>query len=557
MNQPLRPGDPVRLGDYHLLGRLGEGGMGEVFLARSGQGRQVAIKMIRPDFSDDHEFRARFRSEVNQARQVPPFCTAEVLDADPDHDPPYLVVEYVDGPSLAQVIRVQGPLGAGALHSMAVGVATALAAIHGAGVIHRDLKPGNVLVALGGIKVIDFGLARTFEATSQHTRTNQMVGTIAYMAPERFETGRNRTVGPAADIFAWGAMVAYAATGRNPFGADSGAAMAMRILSQPPDLTGLAGPLRGLVERALAKDPADRPTARTLLDELLVSAPSASAARTMLADAASALTLRAADPLASTMDGARAPGREGADPDRSPPRVPGRVFGGRTARRRNQLLVLTAVAVAAALAVPTFVFGPQLLSGLSGDAAPTSTGPARSGSSADLTSTGEGGPSATPSAGVTGILSGKRRTMLHIAEIDRNLSMNYRGEVRVGDGTGPEALFVLEPSGGSDYMIKSLNPEIDDPSCLGVKAQPDGLSTLVAADCVAGPATLFSVARAELFAIVPSGGVEDDQGRPTHVLHNGEHGFVQWSRSRKVIYLDAVGYGTLDTTFSLVDRGAL
>jgi eukaryotic-like serine/threonine-protein kinase len=247
--------------------------MGTVFLGRGQQDRLVAIKVIRPEFAYEDEFRARFRSEVNRARQVPPFCTAEVLDADPEHDTPYLVVEYVDGPSLAEVISEQGPLSAGSLHSVAVGVATALAAIHGAGVIHRDLKPRNVLFSLGTPKVIDFGIARALEVTSQHTRTDQMVGTVAYMAPERFEADASRTVSPAADVFAWGAVVAYAGTGRTPFSADSAAATAARILTQPPELSGLSGPLRDLVARTLEKDPQDRPTAHELLDLLLATGP--------------------------------------------------------------------------------------------------------------------------------------------------------------------------------------------------------------------------------------------------------------------------------------------
>ncbi|UQU63839.1 serine/threonine protein kinase [Couchioplanes caeruleus] len=189
MTDPLLPGDPTELGGYELLGRLDQGGMGAVFLGRDAGGRLVAVKMIRPEYAYDPEFRGRFRSEVNQARQVPPFCTAEVLDADPDHPTPYLVVEYVDGPTLSEVIARNGPLSGGNLHSVAVGVATALAAIHGAGVIHRDLKPGNVLLALGTPKVIDFGIARAFEATSRHTQTDRMVGTVAYMAPR---TGPSR-----------------------------------------------------------------------------------------------------------------------------------------------------------------------------------------------------------------------------------------------------------------------------------------------------------------------------------------------------------------------------
>jgi eukaryotic-like serine/threonine-protein kinase len=270
---PLRKGDPRKLGRYELVGRLGEGGMGVVYLARGADGRQVAIKMIRADLEVDEEFRRRFRSEVNRARQVPPFCTAEVLDADPDHERPYLVVEYVDAPSLSAVVAERGPLSPANLHALAIGMATALTAIHGAGVIHRDLKPSNVLLAPGSPKVIDFGIARAVEATSHHTATNQWLGTVAYMAPERFGDNAGTVITPAADVFAWGAVLAYAGTGRTPFAADSPPVVAARILTQPPDLTGLVPPLRDLVERTLAKDPADRPTSRALLDLLLAAGP--------------------------------------------------------------------------------------------------------------------------------------------------------------------------------------------------------------------------------------------------------------------------------------------
>ncbi|WP_199512888.1 serine/threonine protein kinase [Nucisporomicrobium flavum] len=299
---PLRPTDPRRLGAYRLEGRLGQGGMGTVYLGRDPGGRPVAIKVVKPEYAGEDEFRARFRSEVNRARQVPPFCTAELLDADPDHETPYLVVEYVDGPSLAEVVADQGPLTGGNLHSVAVGVATALAAIHGAGVIHRDLKPSNVLFALGAPKVIDFGIARAFEATSRHTRTDQMVGTVAYMAPERFEADSARLTGPAADVFAWGVVVAYAGTGRTPFGGDTAAATAGAILTQPPRLDGLPAPLRDLVAMTLAKDPALRPTAAELLDMLLAAdtrdAPSAAslAGRPEVRRAAEAVQLSGSRP---------------------------------------------------------------------------------------------------------------------------------------------------------------------------------------------------------------------------------------------------------------------
>jgi serine/threonine protein kinase len=282
--QQLRPHDPRSLGDYELLGRLGEGGMGTVYLARPKAGKAlVAVKVVRLDRAHDDEFRRRFRSEVERARQVPPFCTAEVLDADPEHDQPYLVVEFVDGPTLAEVVEERGPLTAANLHSVAIGVATALTAIHGAGVIHRDLKPRNVLLAPGTPKVIDFGIARAMSATSGNTRPDQMVGTVAYMAPERFDTDADAPITPAADVFAWGSVVTYAGTGKTPFFADSPAATAARILTQPPRLHGLSRPLRGLVAHALEKDPANRPSARELLD-LLVSGERPAATAAALAD---------------------------------------------------------------------------------------------------------------------------------------------------------------------------------------------------------------------------------------------------------------------------------
>ncbi|MCA2217345.1 serine/threonine-protein kinase [Jidongwangia harbinensis] len=277
MHSALHARDPRWLGRYELIARLGQGGMGVVFLGRDPSGRSVAVKIVRNEFSYDQQYRNRFRSEVSRARQVPPFCTAEVLDADPDHDPPYLVVEYVDGPSLAAVVRRRGRLQGAELHGVAVGIATALAAIHGAGVIHRDLKPGNVLFAMGGVKVIDFGIARPLEATSHHTGTDHMVGTVAYMAPERFDTDAVDEVTTAADIFAWGALVGFAATGRTPFAAGSPPATAMRILTQPPDLDGVPESLRDIVGRALDKDPRRRPTARELVDLLVPDGRAASA----------------------------------------------------------------------------------------------------------------------------------------------------------------------------------------------------------------------------------------------------------------------------------------
>jgi serine/threonine protein kinase len=270
---PLRSSDPRRLGEYRLLSRLGEGGMGTVYLGRDPDGRPVAVKAIRPEHANNREFRARFRSEVQRARQVPSFCTAAVLDADPDDDTPYLVVEYVEGPSLQDVVEERGPMAPGDLHSVAVGVAAALTAIHGAGVIHRDLKPSNVLLSLGLPKVIDFGIARALEATTKHTRPGRWVGTVDFMAPERLDPDVG-PVTPAADIFAWGGVIVFAGTGRNPFLGDTPVATAAQILTKAPELRGVPDTLVELVRQAFAKDPADRPAANDLLQQLLaVNAP--------------------------------------------------------------------------------------------------------------------------------------------------------------------------------------------------------------------------------------------------------------------------------------------
>ncbi|MFC4063646.1 WD40 repeat domain-containing serine/threonine protein kinase [Actinoplanes subglobosus] len=264
---PLRAGDPDRLGQYALVGRLGAGGMGTVFVGTGPDGQKVAVKAIRPEWSADPAFLARFRSEVKRAREVPPFCTAAVLDADVEHDPPYLVVEFVDGPSLADVVRDRGPLNPSEVYGVAVGVATALLAIHGAGVVHRDLKPANVLLAVGLPKVIDFGIARGAELSAELTGPDQIMGTVGYVAPESLD-GSGKA-GPAADVFAWGVLIGYAATGHTPFRGDSPMATIGRMLTQPPDLDGIPDSLRDLVATTLEKDPAGRPTARELLDSLL------------------------------------------------------------------------------------------------------------------------------------------------------------------------------------------------------------------------------------------------------------------------------------------------
>ncbi|MEV4258757.1 serine/threonine-protein kinase, partial [Spirillospora sp. NPDC049652] len=261
--RPLGPDDPVRVGAYRIESKIGEGGMGAVYLGRAEDGRRVAVKVVRPELAGDAAFLARFHDEAVNAERVASFCTAKVLEHGEDLGLAYLVTEYIEGPSLLQHMNQQGPLGEGMVTGVAVGVATALVAIHGAGIVHRDLKPSNVLLSLTGPRVIDFGIARALDVAVSHTRTGQVVGTPGYIAPEQVS---GQSVTPAVDVFAWGCLIAYAASGHNPFGRGSFEIMIARSLHAEPDLGALtAEPLAGLVRRALAKDPGRRPSAQDLL----------------------------------------------------------------------------------------------------------------------------------------------------------------------------------------------------------------------------------------------------------------------------------------------------
>ncbi|WP_068921872.1 serine/threonine-protein kinase [Planobispora rosea] len=261
--QPLKPGDPERLGEYEVVGRLGEGGQGAVYLGmHPATGPDpYAVKLLHGSVGEERE---AFLREVELAKQVARFCTAQVIDAGLEGDRPYIVSEYVNGPSLHREVAVGGPKTGGALERLAIGTATALTAIHRAGIVHRDLKPQNVLLGPDGPRVIDFGLARALDAAA--TQTGRGAGTPAYMAPEQVEGVRIR---PAADVFAWGATMCFAANAQAPFGQDSIAAVLHRILTAPPELGDLDGWLGALVAECLRKDPRDRPTSRELLLALL------------------------------------------------------------------------------------------------------------------------------------------------------------------------------------------------------------------------------------------------------------------------------------------------
>ncbi|MGI8331351.1 WD40 repeat domain-containing serine/threonine protein kinase [Actinomadura scrupuli] len=257
---PLQAGDPQWLNTYRLLGRLGSGGQGTVYLGADPAGQRVAIKVLHSRLAGKTRARERFLREVTAARAVAPFCTAQVLDVDVVGDEPYIVSEYIDGVPLSRLVAEHGPRDAGSVERLAIGTAAALAAIHRAGIVHRDFKPSNVLCGSDGPRVIDFGIARALDlSVSQSTET---VGTPAYMSPEQIS---GQPVGPSSDVFSWAVTMVYAATGAPAFGTDTIAAVFGRILYSEPDLSEITGPLRPLLVSCLNKDAAERPTTTELM----------------------------------------------------------------------------------------------------------------------------------------------------------------------------------------------------------------------------------------------------------------------------------------------------
>ncbi|WP_432125344.1 bifunctional serine/threonine-protein kinase/ABC transporter substrate-binding protein [Streptomyces sp. bgisy082] len=258
--QPLRKADPSSIAGHRLLGRLGAGGMGVVYLARTAGGTLAALKLIRAEHAADPGFRERFRRETRIAGRITGRWVVRVLGADPEAREPWLATEFVPGPSLAEAVGLHGALPEPTVRALGARLAAALADMHAAGLVHRDVKPGNVLLALDGPRLIDFGIARSAGATAL-TATGAMIGTPGFLAPEQARVDTADEVGPAADVFSLGCVLAYALTGERPFGTGAVAAVVYRTVHEEPDLRGVPDTILPLVTACLTKDPAARPTA--------------------------------------------------------------------------------------------------------------------------------------------------------------------------------------------------------------------------------------------------------------------------------------------------------
>jgi hypothetical protein len=413
----LQPDDPQSIGPYRLVGQLGQGGMGRVFLGVSPGGRPVAVKAIRAELAANPEFRARFGREVSAARRVSGVFTAQVVDADVDGPVAWMATAYVPGPSLAEAVDTHGPLPEASLLALAAGLAESLNAIHAAGVVHRDLKPSNVLLAEDGPRVIDFGISRAAESTML-TQAGLVVGSPGFMSPEQ---AMGSDVGPASDIFNLGAVLAFAATGEGPFGTGTTAALLYRVVHGAPSLDRVPPTVRPLIEHCLAKDPGQRPTANGLLAEVGALQPGGTwlpesftrtfaqgtpsrpgfawsgpvaAATAGAAAGAAAGAMAGAGALTATAGSAPPTPPMGAYPPATPPPMPERMPAGTAQpprRRRMKPLVLALIlggivgaGGAAAFAVTSFTGPPS--THLEQPAGQTSTAPAPASVGPEVTS---------------------------------------------------------------------------------------------------------------------------------------------------------------------------
>jgi hypothetical protein len=341
---PLVSADPPTIGDFALLARLGAGGMGQLYLGRRPDGSAAALKLIRPDLAHQPDFRARFRREITVAGQAAGPHTARVIAADPDGTPPWLAVEYVPGPSLAEVVGEHGKLPVEAARVLMAGLSAGLTQVHGLGLVHRDLKPGNVLVTADGPRIIDFGVSRVLDS-STITQTGQLVGSPGFMSPEQaLGTG---PVGAPTDVFSLGALMTFVLTGTSPFGGGQTAAVVYRVVHEPPSLDDVPDTMRDLLADCLAKDPADRPTAAQVLDRL---APGGMRAGWLPAPVMADIERRTAElraldePLRSGPDETVLRARRRTEPAPQPPTSS-------TARSRGRMLAFAGAGVVAVLAV--------------------------------------------------------------------------------------------------------------------------------------------------------------------------------------------------------------
>lgn len=449
----LQPADPDSVGPYRLHGRLGTGGQGTVYVgdrAEGPQGQRVALKLLHPHLVTDPTARARFLGEVEIAKRVAPFCTAQVLDSGTEGGQPYIVTEYVAGPSLRASVAGTGPRSGAALQRLAINTATALDAVHQAGIIHRDFKPGNVLLGPDGPVVIDFGIAGGLDHDESLTPASLAIGSPSYMAPEQINGGE---AGPAADLFAWGATMVYAATGAPAFTGGSISAIMHSVLHDEPDLDHLDGKLRELVSACLAKDSSLRPTAAQVVERLrALPAPAFHAASHPVPTGAAA---------AGTVVGGGGQGGAGTGDDTTVDQTRTRAS---PATRRRRATLVAAVVGAAALAVAAVLGGLVATSAL----APSQ----REGPRPGAMQAPRPGASATGTAHVTaGQPSGSPNPAGPTGKQGTGGGSNPGGGGGAGSGTKPTASRKPAPGGGQ--KPPSGQKPAPGPKTLGILSQSD------------------------------------------------------------------------------------
>ncbi|MGI5292581.1 serine/threonine-protein kinase [Nonomuraea polychroma] len=528
------------MGEYTLVGRLGEGGQGIVYLATAPDGAQVALKLLRADLAGNAEASERFIREVAMARRVAPFCTAQVIETGLFGGRPYIVSEYIDGLTLADVVRTQGPRSGASLHRLAIGTITALVAIHQAGIVHRDFKPSNVVLASDGPRVIDFGIARALDLSS--TLTGTAIGTPSYMAPEQLTES---SPGPKSDMFAWACTLLYAASGQAPFGHDSLPAVVNRILHTEPDVGVIEDPgLRALIRDCLAKDPARRPAASEALMRLLGHAPATRPPGLLQQGSAAAASGPApgiSGPVSPPPPSHHRPLHQGPPNRPAPRRATGWIVAGSVA---GALVLITATAFVA-----------LRLSDLSGGGRTTTTPPTSTGALTTAapppTSTGAVTTSTAPSSAPTQTsrsiaLPG---TSIRIEETDGD-------PIRLASYTVAEGkrLYVRKHAtnaftSDSRYFEYALDARTNLALATDVDYSTDSFATVSIVNHVTGTKRIVKVSRKPVFPTTPRWSPD------------GKHGLV-------TLYKDAGGspvehgYGIIDVTagqgraFEIKEAGA-